>query len=172
MNRLCEKRGLPCYRAERKGRRRGATRARLKELVRRNRRLEKQLAHARETAEILKAIPVHLYSTTRFKCEAIHEKRDCFPVSRMCEALGVRLASYYQWIRAEARRAERRERERALADVVIRVFEENRRTYGCRRMKVALANEGGDVSEYRIRRIMHENGLYPVARRRWRPYRK
>ena len=47
----------------------------------------------------------------------------------MCEALGVRLASYYQWIRAEARRAERRERERALADVVIRVFEENRRTY-------------------------------------------
>ena len=43
------------------------TRARLKELVRRNRRLEKQLAHARETAEILKAIPVHLYSTTRFK---------------------------------------------------------------------------------------------------------
>lgn len=48
-----------------------STRARLKELVRRNRRLEKQLAHARETAEILKAIPVHLYSTTRFKCEAI-----------------------------------------------------------------------------------------------------
>jgi transposase InsO family protein len=172
VNRLCEKRGLPCYRAERKGRRRESTRARLKELVRRNRRLEKQLAHARETAEILKAIPVHLYSTTRFKCEAIHEKRDCFPVSRMCEALGVRLASYYQWIRAEARRAERRERERALADAVIRVFEENRRTYGCRRMKVALANEGVDVSEYRIRRIMHENGLYPVARRRWRPYRK
>ena len=96
VNRLCEKRGLPCYRAERKGRRRESTRARLKELVRRNRRLEKQLAHARETAEILKAIPVHLYSTTRFKCEAIHEKRDCFPVSRMCEALGVRLASYYQ----------------------------------------------------------------------------
>ena len=32
VNRLCEKRGLPCYRAERKGRRRESTRARLKEL--------------------------------------------------------------------------------------------------------------------------------------------
>lgn len=72
VNRLCEKRGLPCYRAERKGRRRGAARARLKELVRRNRRLEKQLAHARETVEILKAIPVHLYSTTRFSSFKMH----------------------------------------------------------------------------------------------------
>ena len=74
VNRLCEKRGLPCYRAERKGRRRESTRARLKELVRRNRRLEKQLAHARETAEILKAIPVHLYFTTRF-IQRLHPDR-------------------------------------------------------------------------------------------------
>lgn len=78
VNRLCEKRGLPCYRAERKGRRRESTRARLKELVRRNRRLEKQLAHVRETAEILKAIPVHLYSTTRFiqRLHPVHQRRE------------------------------------------------------------------------------------------------
>lgn len=174
VNRLREKRGLPCYCTERKSRKRSSERLRskIRELERQNRRLEKELAIERETAEILKRMPVHLYATTRMKCEAIHANRALFPVSRMCEALGIRLGSYYQWIRAEMRREERRKRERAVAEVVIRVFLENRKTYGCRRMKEALANEGLDISEYKIRRIMHENGLYPVYRKRWRPYRK
>jgi transposase InsO family protein len=42
---------------------------------------------------------------------------------------------------------------------VIRIFKANRKAYGTRRIKKALASEGKTVSRRRISRIMRENGL-------------
>ena len=86
--------------------------------------------------------------------------------------LGVSEAVYYEWIRSEQRRAERRARDRGLIDAVTRIFRESRETYGCRKVRAALAEEGVIVSEYKVRKVMRENGLYPILQKKWKPYRK
>ena len=106
------------------------------------------------------------------KCEATHENRTLFSVARMCKVLGVSEAVYYEWIRSEQRRAERRARDRGLIDAVTRIFQESHETYGCRKIRAALAEEGIVASEYKVRRIMRENDLYPILQKKWKPYRK
>ena len=106
------------------------------------------------------------------KCETIHVNRTLFSVARMCKVLGVSEAVYYEWIRSEQRRAERRARDRGLIDAVTRIFRESRETYGCRKVRAALAEEGVIVSEYKVRKVMRENGLYPILQKKWKPYRK
>ncbi len=64
-----------------------------------------------------------------------------------------------RWRKAEERRNRRIREEREDILAVKEVFEENHRIYGCRRMRQALENRGKIMSEWRIRRIMRENGL-------------
>ena len=84
-------------------------------------------------------------------------------------ALGLCERSYYQWLKGEKRRQERQEEERELAARVRKVFDETNRVYGCRRMRQALKNEGMELSEWKIRKIMRENGMYPETVKRYRP---
>ena len=61
---------------------------------------------------------------------------------------------------------------RTACPVVRDTFEENERVYGCPRMQAALRSKGVEVKDWKLRRIMRENGLYPVTLRKWRLYRK
>jgi transposase InsO family protein len=90
----------------------------------------------------------------------------------MCEALRVKQCQYYQWIRQRANREKRKIRGMRLVEVIRRIFHENREVYGCRKMKIALQAEGICISEWKIRRIMRENGLYPQTKKKWKPYKK
>lgn len=106
------------------------------------------------------------------KCEAIFANRALYSVRKMCEALKIKQCQYYQWYRLQARRQERKAREAWLVEVIRRIFIENREVYGCRKMKKVLETEGFIVSEWKIRRIMRENGLYPKTQKKWKPYKK
>ena len=117
-------------------------------------------------------LPAHLYATTRMKCEAIYMHSSKFSVRKMCRALGLCESSYYQWNRREEKRLERTRKEQELIKKVKEIFEESNCTYGCRRVRAALKNEGLVLSEYKVRRIMRENGFYPVSTRKFRPGRK
>lgn len=103
------------------------------------------------------------------KYEAILVHSPRFSVGKMCSVLGLRASGYYQWKRRRAAAEERARRERALAEVIKATFEGNRCVYGYRRMVLALANEGVDVSVYRVRKIMRQTGLYPASVKRFRP---
>ena len=87
----------------------------------------------------------------------------------MCKVLGLCERSYYQWKKGEEKRQEKQKEERRVAAKVREVFEETKRVYGSRRMRKALENEGLELSEWRIRRIMRENGMYPESIKRYRP---
>ena len=52
------------------------------------------------------------------------------------------------------------------------VFLESDKTYGYRAIKKALEQKGTEISEYKIRKIMRENGFYPETRKKYKPYRK
>jgi putative transposase len=103
------------------------------------------------------------------KYEAILVHSPRFSVAKMCAVLGLRASSYYQWRRRRAAAEVRVRHDRILAETVKTTFEENRRVYGYRRMALALADQGVNVSVYRVRRIMRQTGLYPVTVRRFRP---
>ncbi len=56
-----------------------------------------------------------------------------------------------------------RQEERALSLVVRKVFEDNKQIYGYRKMQHAMENEGYVLSTYKLRKIMRQNGLYPIS---------
>ncbi len=50
------------------------------------------------------------------------------------------------------------------------LFSESQRTYGYRKMQRALAQSGTEISVYRVRKIMRENGFYPETCTKYKPY--
>lgn len=51
------------------------------------------------------------------------------------------------------------------------VFEEYFRVFGCGKLHVELGGRGVEISVYKLRRIMRENGLYAVSCRKYKPCR-
>ena len=80
----------------------------------------------------------------------------------MCAVLELSRSTYYY----ELSKAEKELTDDPHKDDVIRVFKDNRKAYGTRRIKKALGDENIILSRRRIGRIMAENGLvstYTVA---------
>ncbi len=103
------------------------------------------------------------------KCEAIYAHSSEFSVRKMCKTLELCESSYYQWLRGEKRRQEKREAEQTLIKQVRKVFEDTNRIYGSRRLRKALLAEGIELSEWKVRRIMRENGMYPETLKKYKP---
>ena len=80
----------------------------------------------------------------------------------MCIVLKISRSTYYY----ELQKSEVELQLDNHAEDVIRIFKSNRKAYGTRRIKRALAKEGVILSRCRIRRIMRENALvssYTIA---------
>jgi len=106
------------------------------------------------------------------KHEAISVYSSEFSVVKMCEALEIEQRGYYQWLKGEEKRIEKRKAEIVLVEQVTEVFNESFKTYGYRRMHEALLAKGIKISEYRTKKIMRENGLYPETIKKQKPYPK
>ena len=81
------------------------------------------------------------------KCEAIFVNSALYSMRKMCETLKVKQCQYYQWIRQRANREQKKVQGMWLVETICRIFLENREVYGCRKMKVALQEEGVSISE-------------------------
>jgi len=95
----------------------------------------------------------------------IRQNTHKYPVSAMCEILNVNRSSYYY----ESKKQPSTDDE--VEQAVIRIFEENQRVYGARKIKVELQKQGKIVSRRRIGRLMKKHGLvsvYTVAQ--YKPY--
>ncbi len=103
------------------------------------------------------------------KYEAILRHSPVFTVEKMCRALGLKSSAYHQWNRRRQEREARAREYRELTACVRQVFEDSRRVYGYRKMWRELAKKGVHLSEYKVRKIMREAGLYPITTRRFRP---
>lgn len=92
------------------------------------------------------------------KFESILEYSTRFDVKKMCEVLGVNRSSYYRWLKRQKNREERNLREKRDIE---KVFNDSDRIYGYRNVTRELKAQGVEISEYRVRRLMKENGFYP-----------
>ena len=82
----------------------------------------------------------------------------------MCRLLEVSRSGYYEWLHRLPRTQTAAERQ--LQDKVQRYFAQGRGTYGTRRIKHLLVQEGLRVSRRRIGRMLTQAGLRCKTRRR------
>ena len=84
----------------------------------------------------------------------------------MCRLLAVSRSGYYEWLSRPP--CAQTEAEQALQDMITRYFAQGRGTYGTRRLKHLLAQEGLQVSRRRIGRVLAQAGLRCKTRRKYK----
>lgn len=90
-------------------------------------------------------------------------------MSKMCKVLKLNPASYYSWQKTQKKKLERIQGELGLVKKIEEKFLESNRTYDYRPIKRALSDENIEVSEYKVRKIMRENGFYPETNKKYKP---
>ena len=93
----------------------------------------------------------------------IEDRRADYPVTIMCDVLGVSPAGYYAWrSRAESRRSAA---NRELVDDIKRVHRDTSGRYGSPRIHAELKAQGRGVSRGRIERLMRHHGIRAIMAR-------
>lgn len=105
------------------------------------------------------------------KYEAIKANSSMFSVRKMCHALGLKEGNYYRWENQQRKVKQKKESEYWLIKKIEEVFIESKMTYGYRKMRRELKKENIFLSEYKKRRIMRVNGIYPITMTKYKPYR-
>lgn len=97
----------------------------------------------------------------------IDTHRDAHGVEPICRVLPIAPSTYHDHLakRADpARLSDRARRDEALRPEVLRVFEENWRVYGVRKVWRQLQREGFDVARCTIARLMKSMGIQGIIR--------
>jgi putative transposase len=96
----------------------------------------------------------------------MQEQHEEFSISSLCRTLEVSRSGYYEW-RSRPPRAQT-DADQQVQDKVQRYFVQGRGTYGTRRLKHLLAQEGLQVSRRRIGRVLAQAGLRCKTRRKFK----
>jgi transposase InsO family protein len=96
----------------------------------------------------------------------IQPHQSTFRVMRMCQVFGVSRSGFYEWLNRPA--SARSQEDSRLGEQVKTAFRDSRETYGTRRLKHTLQNQGLQVSRARIARLMRERSLRCKTRRAFR----
>ena len=96
----------------------------------------------------------------------IREHRGQCRLASMCRVLRVSKSGYFAWLkRPESRRVAQ---NRALLTQIKAAHARSRKAYGRRRLHVPLQRDGLTCSPNRIARLMRQNGLYGLRRRKFK----
>jgi len=99
----------------------------------------------------------------------IDEQREAHGVEPICKVLPIAPSTYYAHAARQADLTKaplRTQRDGELCEAIGRVFEENRRVYGARKVWRQLARESVDVARCTVERLMRKLGLKGVVRGR------
>src|SRR5262249_37308845 len=107
-----------------------------------------------------------LRTTAAVKYAWIHQQHAQFSVSRMCHLLEVSRSGYYEWLSRPPRAPV--EGDQHVEAKIQHYFTQGRGTYGTRRIKYLLAQEGLQVSRRRIGRVLAQAGLRCKTRRKYK----
>jgi putative transposase len=90
-----------------------------------------------------------------------------YPVWLLCEVLDVSRSCYYAWKKGQTYQLT--DKNKIMEIQVIDIFREHKRRYGCRRVVAELYNQGVTISQYKVRRLFHSNGLIAIQPRSYVP---
>lgn len=100
------------------------------------------------------------------KYQFVWAYKDQWSIKRMCDILKVSRAAYYKWLRNKD--SKKRDNDVFLIVKIYEAFEQSRGTYGSRRIAVELKSQNIIVGVSKISRLMHETGLRPKAKRKFK----
>ena len=89
-----------------------------------------------------------------------------FRVTSMCRVFKVSGSGFYSWCARQGKKNRKSDEDEALLKKIIEVHLSSRKTYGVRRVFAALEQQEEEATEYAVRRLMHDNGIQGVTRRR------
>jgi len=87
-----------------------------------------------------------------------------FPISTMCDVLGVSSSGYYEWRGREPSARDRKDTK--LLDKIKDIHRRSRGTYGSPRIHAALQHEGIFIGKKRVARLMRRANIQGVSRRK------
>jgi putative transposase len=88
-----------------------------------------------------------------------------FAITAMSRVLEVSRSGYYGW--ADRQPSPRTREDAELAECIKSIHEQSRGTYGAPRIHAELSASGRHIGRKRVARLMRENGLRGVSRRKW-----
>ena len=92
----------------------------------------------------------------------MEDYRKDYPVSVLCETLGVSLSGYYAWKKRPMSKHQREDNQ--LAEHIQEVYQYCRKVYGSPRIHAELRDQGIMSSRKRVARLMREQGLSACRR--------
>ena len=96
----------------------------------------------------------------------IKSNQEIFTVTRMCDMMDVSSSAYYSWLkRPESARSLEDKRQ---GEKVKRIHERSRETYGARRIREEMIEDGEQISRTRTRRLMKQQSLESKSRRKFK----
>jgi putative transposase len=95
----------------------------------------------------------------------VSDHQASYPIAAMCRLLGVSSSGYYAW--AKRPRSQRAETDDVLLKEIRVAHEVSRGTYGAPRVHAELAAKGTRVGRKRVARLMSQDGLAGVSRRKF-----
>ena len=121
---------------------------------------ERAAAHG---ARYFKKVHCDLCWSSEMRFRFIEDRRADYPVTIMCDVLGVSPAGYYAWrARPESARAAA---NRELVDDIRRVHRDTNGRYGSPRVHAELRAQGRGASRGRIERLMRRHGIRAIMAR-------
>jgi transposase InsO family protein len=88
-----------------------------------------------------------------------------YPIVTMCRVLEVSTSGYHAWLKRAPSAHARRDAE--LNAQIRTIHERSGGTYGRPRIHAELKEQGQAVAQKRVGRLMREDGLRGVSRRKW-----
>src|SRR6266852_5360181 len=117
----------------------------------------------RENERLRMERDIDLCWSSEMRFRFIEDRRSDYPVTIMCDVLGVSPAGYYAWrARPESPRAAA---NRELVDDIKRVHRDTNGRYGSPRVHAELRAQGRGVSRGRIERLMRRHGIRAIMAR-------
>ena len=98
--------------------------------------------------------------------EFVDAEKAAYGLAELCENLGVSRSGYYRWKKNPL--SQRRRDDERLGAEIRAIHRRSRERYGSPRVHAELRAQGQNVSRKRVARLMGENGLKALPRRRFR----
>ncbi|MBF53932.1 MAG: IS3 family transposase [Confluentimicrobium sp.] len=134
--------------------------------------LERENRELRQANEILRKASAYFCDggarpPVEVMVEFVEAHRDAHGVEPICTVLPIAPSTYYSHLAKRAdptRLSDRARRDAALRPEIRRVFEENWRVYGVRKVWRQLVREGFDVARCTVARLMKDMGIQGIIR--------
>ncbi len=112
----------------------------------------------------------HPLGSARERYVMIKKLSGQYSVKFLCRTYEISPAAYYNWIKGGNKSEEKKKEDVVLKEEIKKIHKKSRKSYGRPRMVTALKHLGYECGKHRVRRLMREESLAGVQKKRFKPY--